>query len=69
MKKVPALDDAVVLRGELTVRVQLLGQVVCLLVHHQQLLTEVERPPHRERAAVHNDEHTELALVAFQAHS
>ena len=54
MKEVPALDDAVVLRGELTVRVQLLGQVVCLLVHHQQLLTEVERPPHREHVAVYH---------------
>ena len=58
-----------VLRDELAVRVQLPGQVVCILAHHLQLLTEVERSPHRERAAVHNEERTELALVAFQAHS
>ena len=54
----------VVLRDELAVRVQLPGQVVCVLVHHTQLRTEVERPPHRERVIVHNEEHTELALVA-----
>ena len=69
MRKAPALDDAVVLWDGLAVRVQLLGQVVCVLIHYHQLLTEVERPPHRERVAVHNEEHTELALVAFQAHS
>jgi len=43
-----------VLRDELAVRVQLLEQVVCVLVHHHQLLTEVERPPHREHVAVHH---------------
>ena len=61
--------DAVVLRDELAVRVQLPGQVVCVLVHHYQIPTEVERSPHRERVAVHNEEYTELALLAFQAHS
>ena len=27
---------------------------MCVLVHHYQLLTEVERPPHREHVAVHH---------------
>ena len=52
--EVPEGSRCVVLRDELAVRVQLLGQAVCVLVHHHQLLTEVERPPHREHAAVHH---------------
>ena len=67
--EVPEGSRCVVLRDELAVRVQLLGQVVCVLVHHYQILTEVKRSPHRERVAVHNEEYTELALLAFQAHS
>lgn len=41
MKKVPAHDDALVLRSELAVRVQLPGKVVRILILHLELRTEV----------------------------